>query len=244
MSAPRSFILTYHSIDTTGSVISTAPSVFREQMRLLAQSGLRIVPLAELSSSPGAVSITFDDAFRSLYEQAFPMLQQYGFPATVFVVSGHCGGRNDWASQTAGVPLLDLMGWAELREMADAGHTIGCHTVTHPRLDRMPAAAVERELQDNRQAVEDKVGQPAETFAYPYGAYNEMVLDCARQHFKVACGTRLNFLAQDDDPHLLPRLDTYYLQDPKWFGRVHTKTGEVYISTRALLRELREASGL
>ena len=103
-------ILTYHSIDESGSVLSTSPRRFAEQMGILAELGAEVVSLQELArrmnenSRAGiAVAITFDDGFKNVYEQGLPILRQYRFPATVFLVTDYCGGMNSWPSQPAGI---------------------------------------------------------------------------------------------------------------------------------------------
>src|SRR5580700_4908300 len=108
----RSAILTYHSLDDSGSVISTPPVVFRRQMEFLAQSGIPVVPLDQAVARPGSVALSFDDGFGNLADHALPVLEQYHLPATIFVVSRYCGKMNNWPSQPAGgVPQLPLLSW-------------------------------------------------------------------------------------------------------------------------------------
>src|SRR5215472_13250041 len=115
MTLPCSWILTYHSLDTSGSVISLDPKLFRDQMEWLRGTGIEVVPLERVKERPGAVAITFDDGFRNFYEDAFPVLQDHRFPATVFIVTDFCGRQNNWPSQPASppVPRLPLMNWSE-----------------------------------------------------------------------------------------------------------------------------------
>src|SRR5689334_22059807 len=116
MKPARSCILTYHSLDRSGSVISIQPEVFSRQMAFLAESGTPVVPVSAVRKTTCAVAITFVDGFRNFYEAAFPVLRRYGFAATVFVVSGYCGKRNDWPTQprNSGIPTLDLMAWNQV----------------------------------------------------------------------------------------------------------------------------------
>jgi peptidoglycan/xylan/chitin deacetylase (PgdA/CDA1 family) len=237
----RSCILTYHSLDTSGSVISIAPAVFQEQMAWLAARGVPVVPLDRVGQTPGAVAITFDDGFRNFFEHAAPVLEKHRFPATVFLVSKFCGGSNDWPSQPSGngIPKLPLMGWHEVEQVARAGITIGCHTATHPYLGRLSATDLEEELRTSRSTIEQRIGRKADTLAYPYGDSNPQVREAARRHFHLACSTRMAFLSPGSDTLDLPRLDVYYLRSRFWFRGLNKGYGATYLAARSWLRSLR-----
>jgi len=237
-----SCILTYHSLDTSGSVISIPPKLFRQQMEWLAATRVAVVPLGRVRETTGAVAITFDDGFHNFFEHAAPVLQEFGFPATVFVVSDFCGGANDWPTQprTPAVPKLELMPWSELQQIAKAGISIGCHTATHPYLSRLNAAELEEELARSRSAIEQRVGMAVETFAYPYGDATAQVREAAGRHFQLACGTRMAFLSADSDLLDLPRLDVYYLRSRFWFHGLQRPYGAAYVAARGGLRLLRQ----
>ena len=108
----KTTVLMYHALADERSAISLPPSVFQRQMRLLHEGGFRVISMSDLVSSlqsgeelPGkSVVLTFDDGFESVYTNAFPVLQRYGFPATVFLVADYCGKTNDWPSQPGGIP--------------------------------------------------------------------------------------------------------------------------------------------
>lgn len=238
--APPSFILTYHSLDTSGSSISVAPELFRRHMDFLARVPERVVPLVDIQKRPGTIAITFDDGFRNFHEHAFPILRKYGLPATVFVVSGYCGGRNDWPTQAPGVPVLELMGWDTLAEIAEQGIALGAHTVSHPRLTAIGEEQIEAELENCRFAIERQTGRRAETFAYPYGAASREVRNAVGRHFRLACGTQLDVLAPESNPLELPRVDCYYLQRGFWFERLTSPLGRSYILARRGLRAFRQ----
>ena len=241
MNPGRSAILTYHSLDSSGSVISTAPQVFREQMLWLSRSGIPVVPLERIRDSPGAIALTFDDGFRNFLEEAFLVLRDLRLPSTVFVVSRYCGDRNRWPSQPASprVPDLPLMSWSELREITRDGVMLGSHTATHPYMTRLSAAEIEEELRAGQREIEDRAGQPVRAFAYPYGATSPEAREAVRRRFPLACGTKLDFVSQASDPAELPRLDAYYLQNPVWFRGVGAGYGAAYIAARRFLRERR-----
>ncbi len=243
MTGGRSSILTYHSLDTANSVISVAPQLFREQMACLAEMEMPVVPLAAIRETEGAVALTFDDGFRNFFEHAFPVLQEYGFPATVFAVSGYCGRQNTWPSQPQRpfVPALDLMSWSQLEQISKAGVSVGSHTVTHPRMSRLPEAEVEDELRNSRSELEDRTGTAVDVFAYPYGDSTPSVRQAVARHFRLACGTKLDFITPDSDALELPRIDVYYLQNLLCFKSMGTRYGSAYIAARRSLRGVRQS---
>lgn len=240
MNAP--VILTYHSLDTSGSVISVSPAAFRAQMGWLAEAGIPVVPLERVRSVPGAVALTFDDGFRNFFEHAFPVLQQHGFPATVFVVSGYCGKRNEWPSQPpSGIPALQLMSWRELREAAGCGIRLGAHTVTHPFLSEVPEEVAAWELRTCREEIQQRTGEPVTALAYPYGDSNATVRSIARRHYELACGTDPRFILPGSDGGHLPRLDVYYFRRLFWFRRLRAASGRGYTATRRWARGIRQS---
>lgn len=235
----KSAILTYHSLDTSGSVISVAPDVFRRQIECLLERNTLIVPLQKVFELRGSVALTFDDGFENFLRYAVPVLEQYNLPATVFVVSGYCGRLNDWPGQPKSrVPILPLMTWDHLRQLP-ANIEIGAHTVTHPDLRRLPIAKVVCELRACRAAIEDGAGRPVWSFAYPYGSSSAAVRDIVRNEFTLACGTAMKFVRRQADPVRLPRIDTYYLPTAFAVGQLMSSTGSAYIACRNALRVAR-----
>lgn len=126
-----------------------------------------------------AVVLTFDDGYENFAEHAFPVLERYGFPSAVFAVTGQLGGEAGWLDGS--FEPARLMPGASLRRLADRGVTIGSHTVSHPRLPKLDAAAMRREVFDSKAALEDVLGRAVPDFCYPYGAYDARVRDAARE---------------------------------------------------------------
>ena len=242
---PGAAILTYHSLDDSGSVVSTPPRVFAEQMRRLSQASVKVVSLAEAyhgrqaCHGPPLVALTFDDGFRNLHDYALPVLQRYGFPATVFLVTDYCGRTNFWPGQPTTIPRAPLLRWTEVKMMRDSGVTFGSHTRTHARLTSLKPCQVEAELVMSKQRIEDTLGEAVDTFAYPYGVYDGEVRRLVATHFDLACSTDLGFLGAASDPLSLERLDTYYLRHPASFQRLFSPVTRGYIQWRAWLRTLR-----
>ena len=241
MKSGQSFILTYHSLDTSGSVISLPPETFRKQMEWLAKKQLPVVPLNQVREARGGIALTFDDGFRNFYQDAFPVLERHGFPATVFVISDYCGSRNQWPTQPRStIPVLELMTWSEVEQVARAGVTIGCHTATHPHLTALSEHEIERELAVSKAAIEDRIGRGVDSLAYPYGETALHVREVVRRYFQLACSTRFAAVAPTADLLDLPRLDSYYFQNHFWFESLGSPHGSGYLAVRALLRGLRQ----
>lgn len=241
MSAPGSALLTYHSLDQSGSVISCSPARFRQHLESLHNAAIPVVPLDQVLKTPGAVAITFDDGFENLAEHAIPCLEEFQMPATIFIVSRYCGRSNNWPSQPAGsVPELPLLDWAALRRLSPL-ITLGVHTATHPDLRQTTPEECERELTECQDELQQRLGRPARWLAYPYGGSSAAVRRCARQHFDLAVGTRLRYLAPTDDPCDLPRLDAYYLRSWPRLDGLFSPAARTYLAARRTLRQLRAA---
>ncbi len=236
MSGSDSFILTYHSLDLSGSVISVTPETFREHMRLLAASGRPVVRLEEALTTPGAVALTFDDGYLNFYDCALDILEQYGFPATVFVVSGRCGQVASWEGAAAEA----LMDWSHLAEAGKRGVSIGGHSVSHPDLTHLPAAEMRVEIEDCRDTIRDKLGVSPASFAYPYGASQEQVRNAAQKAFSLACGARLGVLRTDSSRFDLPRIDIYYFREQRRFQDLLAGRATAYLILRNSLRTVRK----
>ena len=238
-------ILTYHSVDASGSPISIAETEFRAHVQWLASGAARVVSLETLTG-PGApddaLAITFDDAFQSFADTAWPMLRDNGLPVTLFVVSGQAGGTNAWGGRDApGIPTLPLMDWDALGRAAEEGVALGSHSRRHPDLRRLDDAGLQDELAGSADAIADRTGRRPTAFAYPYGAVDARVAGAAGGVFRIACTTALRPLETHDVPLQLPRLDTYYLRDAARLATWGTPGFRRYLALRAGLRRARAA---
>ncbi|MEP6901087.1 MAG: polysaccharide deacetylase family protein [Actinomycetota bacterium] len=240
-------ILTYHSIDESGAVISTAPEVFRRQMNFLGETGYNVVSLDKLLNSlidekpfsAKTVALTFDDGFQNFYTTAFPVLEQYGFKATVFLVTDYCGKYNDWAGNPPDLPRSKVLAWNEIKELNKYGIEFGSHTRTHPDLTQISFDRAEGEMVESKAVIEDSLGCPVTTFAYPFGKYNQPVKKTAEKTFQAACSTNLGKVECKSDFFSLARIDTYYLSNLKIFNSMSSKTFDRYMQFRQVLRDFK-----
>jgi len=240
-------VLTYHSIDASGSIVSVAPEVFRRQMSFLSESGYNTVSMSDLVNSlvkqkplsPKTIALTFDDGFQNFYTTAFPILEQCGFKATVFLVTDFCGKSNDWADNPPKLPPSNLLSWREIKELNCCGIEFGAHTRTHPFLTRISAAEATREIIESKAIIEDSLGTAATSFAYPYGKFNRLVRQIAEKTYQSACSTNLGKAAWTSDFFALERVDAYYLSNQKIFTSLASKTFDRYLGFRQTLRDVK-----
>jgi len=239
-------VFTYHSIDDSGSVISTSPTKFREQMNHLKQSGFHAIALEEITrcicqNQPfpsGAVAITFDDGFKNVHEVAYPVLKEFGFQATVFLVPGYCGRNNQWNKPGEKIPTLELLDWDEILEMANSGIDFGAHTMTHPHLSRVSLEHAIKEISDSKAIIQTNLGKEVGFFAYPYGQQTQAIQDFVRDEFNGACSTQLNRVNLQSEVHSLPRIEMYYFSENNLFTLFGTHLFSCYVQLRRMLRSL------
>ncbi len=193
-------ILMYHAFAVRGERASrfvVSPRAFERQMRWLA-SRRPVLGLDDLLAHrrtnrlppAGAVVVTIDDGYDDVRSEAHPVLRALGIPATLFVVTERMGETNRWNPDgpLAGRPLVS---WNDARELHRDGLALGAHTRTHPVLPDLAADAVDAEVAGSREDLADALGGPAETFAYPYGRWNEATAAAvARAGFGCAVSVR------------------------------------------------------
>jgi len=179
-SDPGLRVLLYHAVEEEDPsdrlLLRVSPETFRAQMEILRTEGYQVVPLKSLLDGLGNVSvprvaITFDDGYRSQL-QAASILEEFGFPATFFVVirflNGDQAATNYWEE-------WDHMGWKDIQALLGRGFEIGSHSVSHPCLTRCLHDQLQQEVKGAKTCLEDRLSQSVIGFSYPHGAYNSIV---------------------------------------------------------------------
>ena len=211
-------ILMYHQVAPTAPAAyaryTVTPAVFGRHVRILATLGYRTISLERLNAAHTAgiplpkrtVVITFDDGFADTVRYAVPELNRHGFTATFFVVAGLIGRSSEWTRRRRGIemPLSDMRA---LRDLADAGFTVGSHTITHRPLSDLEETECRYELRESKRRLEEELGCEVRDVAYPYGSTNELVRQAAADcGYRTACSTIDGISEATDDPLMLRRV--------------------------------------
>lgn len=222
-------VLCYHAVSETWPAdLSIAPEGIERQLTHLVDRGYRGVTFSEAVAGNGAgrrVAVTFDDAYRSVRRVALPILDRLGLPGTVFAPTAYVGGDEPmswtgidrWLEGPHREELL-CMGPEQLAELAERGWEVGAHTHTHPRLSRLDATQLAAELERPRALLEEWLGRPCRSLAYPYGDFSAATVAAARAAGYSAAAT-LDATVPADDPMLWPRVGVYR-GEPAWRFRL------------------------
>jgi peptidoglycan/xylan/chitin deacetylase (PgdA/CDA1 family) len=235
-------ILTYHSVDKTGSVISVEPSLFDQQVRWMSAGHVSVVSLTELLQVPDdrdALAITFDDAFTNFQTHAWPRLKDCGLPVTLFTPTAFVGRTNGWSAIAGGsMPTLSILDWDSLGRLHEQGATLGAHSRTHPDMRALSEAQAEDEVLGSIEDIHRHTGHRPATFAYPYGYWNARAASVVQRMCSHACTTELRVLHRSDARHLLPRLDMFYVRGLGRLESYGSATFGAYIQGRASIRSV------
>lgn len=174
-------ILMYHHVgepppaaDAIRLDLTVLPSQFEAQLAYLSEEGYQTIHLSDLIMHlqmgrrlpPKPIVITFDDGYHDTYTNAYPLLKEYGFVATFFIITLLADeGREEYLS------------WEEIKALHAAGMEIGSHTYTHPDLRGQPYDYVVWQILGSKEAIEARTKEPVRLFAHPSGKYDQQVVE-------------------------------------------------------------------
>ncbi len=204
-------VLQYHHISNTAPrSTSTPPELFVQHLEIIAAEKFQVVSVAQLkkwlqkgeSLPDKSVVITFDDGYRSVYTEAFPLLKKRGWPFAVFVNTQAHDGKNP-----------QFMTWDELKIMSKHGASIGNHTDSHPHLIRQRKQEShkqwvqrrEQEINFAEMRIEEMIGKSQKIFAYPFGEYDEALASLLKRNGYIAFGQQSGPVAKESLHQVLPR---------------------------------------
>ncbi|WP_244208992.1 polysaccharide deacetylase family protein [Paenibacillus ferrarius] len=196
-------VLNYHSIGVeSGNTYVLPPDEFARQMAYLAAQHYTPLTLGDFvriiekkqPSPPKPVLLTFDDGYANNAEVALPILQRYGFPATLFLSTGAVGQPG-------------YLSWPQVQELSAAGWDIAPHGITHPHLPKVSREQQREELAESRQVIEHELGKRVDVFAYPYGEYNADTLKLLSElGYRYAFTIQEGWASSNQSPYKLRRL--------------------------------------
>ncbi len=163
------------------------------------------------------LAITFDDGYEGIYTYAYPILKESKITAIIFVTTGYIGRRNKWDKSPG--PRFKHLDWVQIREMADGGIWFGSHGVNHGFLTKQNDSVAKYEIETSKKILEDGLGQPVDFFSYPYGDYDERIINFVRESgYKAAFSLRPELLKAEyinnaNLVYALPRIAIYLLDD-------------------------------
>ena len=169
---PAVTVLGWHRIDVEGGQLAVSPAIFARQMDILDACrqhvpAVRLDQVAALLAAGNLrarrVVLTFDDAWADNHAHALGPLSLHRLPATLYAPSRLLGSPG-------------YMTRTQLLEMDAAGLTIGAHSRTHPDLRACGSGDLEGEVRGSKEDLEDLLGKPVTSFAYPTGLINERVV--------------------------------------------------------------------
>jgi peptidoglycan/xylan/chitin deacetylase (PgdA/CDA1 family) len=195
-------VLVYHRVVNDDGLGREYPWIcvhareFRNQLELLDRWGftavtfddIRLCLEGQLDLPRRPVVLTFDDGYLDTYENAFPLLCEYGMRAVVFALGDNRIKTSEWC-RSIGTPVAALMGGQQLVELHAAGFEIGSQSMTHANLTTLPGGEAWEEISRSRILLEILLDSPVLSFSYPYGLANgttkRMVADAG---YSIACG--------------------------------------------------------
>ncbi len=130
--------------------------------------------MPQIDNTEKMAIITFDDGWKSQYENAKPILDEFNFKATFYLVCDYIGNEN-------------RLTWEEIAILQNEGHGMGAHTMGHANLDNIPIDSQRYEIVESKKCLEDN-GIEANSFAYPFnsGDNNANVLDLVSENYDFA----------------------------------------------------------
>ena len=232
-------VLCYHAVsERFPASLAVSPDALRDQLGILVRRGYRGATFSDSIGEPRegrTLAVTFDDAYRSVFRLALPILAEYGLPGTVFAPTAYIGaerpmrwpGIDRWHGTPHEADLIPCS-WGELQQLVEAGWEVGSHTRTHPRLPDLTDGELMSELSQSRRECEQRLGVPCHSIAYPYGAVDARVAEAVADAGYSFAAELPGSFRTPSAPLRWPRVGVYH-RDSQW--RFLLKTAR---STRAL----------
>lgn len=207
-------VLTYHRVHTMPAVglpdLIVDPANFAAELKAIHDAGYHTISQAQLfgalyhgkplPSKP--VMISVDDGYVDDVRTILPDLQRWHMVATFFVITGRMTEPG----------FLDA---AQIQQLDHAGMDVGDHTAHHVDLRLLTPPELQAETAGSRRTLEAVLGHPVYFFAYPFGAFNDQVVQAVHDAgFTMAYTTAGGTTESTGSPLTMPRIHVGRSEDP------------------------------
>jgi len=228
-------ILYYHFVKSPRSKtrikgLYTSVSHFDWQLNQLIKRGFTFITFEDIAkkrydTNKKNLILTFDDGCESLYYNAFPLLKKYGIKAVIYVVAESIGARNVVWEQNENKDPITILTKEQLLEMTSYGIEIGSHLCNHVHLPQLSATKIKQELLESKILLEAELEHKIYSVAYPFGSYNNEVLEIAKEvgyQFGVTTKSGNNLSANDLELFRIP-VKGYAFRHYWYFNKILNK---------------------
>ncbi len=162
-------ILCYHCFGQRECGVNDVhPRQFRRHLESALAKGYRFVPaswIANGKSDPKDLAITIDDGFKTVLDEAVPVLRELLIPFTLFVVS-------EWPSSREARQQTSVLTWDDLEQLVKQGAEVGSHSASHCDFGEIACDRAKEELWRSREMIAARLGIVPDSFAIPFGQWN------------------------------------------------------------------------
>jgi len=201
----RVFMYHHFGLEDTYPSTSVSKEQFRNHLDYIKEHEYTVLPLgaalerlySDKDMPAKTAAITIDDGYRSVWDNAVPLLEKYGYRATIFVSTGYVGGGG-------------YMSWEQINSLEAKGFEIGNHSHAHAYFVNKPkgeiADAFEQDLKTSHDQFQKHLGRVPDLYAYPFGEYTPEMMSVLEDHgYMAAAAQRSGIIFRGSSRFALPR---------------------------------------
>ena len=198
-------VLMYHRIgDDRYPSTSISRELFEKHIEYLIEENINVLPITELSKylkkeisfTNKTVFITIDDAYRSFFQNGFPILKKNKLPFGIFVSSDYVSSAEE----------SEFMSWSMLKEVSNSNGLILNHSKSHESIVGMDIQTIKKEVEQNQIEIEKKIGKQPKIFSYPYGESSRTIEEMIKiLNYEIAFSQHSAPIQLDQNKYRLPR---------------------------------------
>ncbi|MCM8786157.1 MAG: polysaccharide deacetylase family protein [Candidatus Omnitrophica bacterium] len=171
-------ILAYHRINPwyKKDPLTVNPENFEKQINYLLKRGFKNFSFGENYIKNKTLLITFDDGFYDNFLFGLPLFKKLKIKPIIFIIVNYISTDKIW-NRYKDYEKDRFLKWEEIREIIKEGVEIGSHTLSHPHLTEIDEEKAKEEIYSSKKIIEDKIGGEVKFFCYPYGEFNEKIIE-------------------------------------------------------------------